>query len=317
MVKAGHRETISSATALSLTLSGVQIIGLGSGQNRPTFTLDTANTTTVNVLATDVSIQNCVFVANFLNIASLFTLGGASVTASISGEFMTVTVVGSGTLYDGQTLNSATAGFVAGTKIITQISGTTGGVGVYKLNRSQTVASGTVTTVAREFHVTGCDIRDTSSILNFLAITTTSTADNAADGLTLDNNLITLAATSGAVLLLSALGTNDRVQITNNRYRARTVGTGAVIPIATGKILTNFLMAGNVFDLVMTSGVTTGILITTNGSTNSGVLCNNYVKSLDDTSEILVTASSGFIFYENYAAAAADTSGFLRPAADS
>jgi hypothetical protein len=73
-VSAGHAETISTATALNLNKSGVAIIGLGSGNARPTFTLATANTATITVSAANVTIQNCIFTANFLNIAALFTV---------------------------------------------------------------------------------------------------------------------------------------------------------------------------------------------------------------------------------------------------
>lgn len=73
-VKPGHAENISSATGLAMSVAGVAVIGLGVGTNRPTFTLDTANTATVAVSAANVSIQNCVFVANFLSIAACFTL---------------------------------------------------------------------------------------------------------------------------------------------------------------------------------------------------------------------------------------------------
>ena len=316
MVKPGHTETISTATALNLYASGVQIIGLGSGQNRPTFTLDTTANATITVTGTDITIQNCVFVANFANITSLFTMAGASVTASISGTTMTVSAVGSGTLYAGSTLNSSTSGFLAGTKIVNQITGTTGGTGTYTVNKSQTVASGTITTISRNFQVNQCEIYDTSSILNFLSIVTTSTTSNASDGLALLNNTIYLKATTGTVNLLSALGTNSRVSLVNNSYRATTTGTGAVVPIATGKILTDFLMQSNVFNLQGSAGTTTGILVTTDQTTNTGVVCQNFAQSLDATTEILATASSGLIFFNNYYSGAADKSGYLLPAAD-
>jgi hypothetical protein len=70
----GHAENISSATALNLNVSGVAIIGLGTGTLRPTFTLDTATTSTITVSAANISIQHCIFKANFANIAALFTL---------------------------------------------------------------------------------------------------------------------------------------------------------------------------------------------------------------------------------------------------
>lgn len=70
----GHAETLSSATALVLDVKGVAIVGVGSGSSRPTFTLDTANTVTIPVSVDDVSVQNCIFIANFLTIAACFTL---------------------------------------------------------------------------------------------------------------------------------------------------------------------------------------------------------------------------------------------------
>lgn len=73
-VKPGHAENISSATALTMSKAGVAVVGLGVGVLRPTFTLDTATTSTINVSANDVAFQNCVFQANFANIAALFTL---------------------------------------------------------------------------------------------------------------------------------------------------------------------------------------------------------------------------------------------------
>ena len=317
MVKPGHTETISSSTALTLALSGVQVVGMGVGDNRPTWTLDTAASSTINVKADSFGFTNCRFVANYANITSLFTQGIASVTGSISGTTLTVSAVGSGTLYPGVRLTSATSGFVAGTKIVAQLSGTTGGVGTYSLNKSQTVASGTITTLVRNFNLQQCQIADTSSVLNFLNVVTTPTTSNAADGLTLFGNNVSLLNTSATVNLLAAAGTNDRIAVANNYYRSPTTDTGAVLPISSGKILTNLICADNTFDLVQTTGVTTGILITTDQTTNTGVLCRNFIQGLDATTEILVTASSGFRFFENYYSGVADKSGYLLPAADS
>lgn len=78
MVMPGHAETISSATAINLDVAGIAIIGLGVGTARPTLTFDTANTATIPVTANNISIQNFIFVANFLGIASAFTLNAAA-----------------------------------------------------------------------------------------------------------------------------------------------------------------------------------------------------------------------------------------------
>ena len=74
----GHAENITSATALAINKAGINILGLGIGDARPTFTLTTANTAKIVVSANNVSIDNCVFVANFLNIAVLFDLTTAT-----------------------------------------------------------------------------------------------------------------------------------------------------------------------------------------------------------------------------------------------
>lgn len=76
-IKPGHAESIATATALPFNIAGIAIIGLGVGAARPTFTYTTANTATIPVSVANVSVQNCVFTANFLSIAAPFTLSTA------------------------------------------------------------------------------------------------------------------------------------------------------------------------------------------------------------------------------------------------
>lgn len=67
----------------------------------------------------------------------------ASVTGSISDNVLTVTAVGAGVVRPGATLTALAA---AGTKIVSQLSGTTGGIGTYAVSiPEQNVASGTIT----------------------------------------------------------------------------------------------------------------------------------------------------------------------------
>lgn len=67
----------------------------------------------------------------------------SQVTGSITGNVLTVTAVGSGTLYLGTTLSGTAV--ASGTKVAAQLSGTRGGIGTYALNiGEQTVAAGTV-----------------------------------------------------------------------------------------------------------------------------------------------------------------------------
>lgn len=56
-------------------------------------------------------------------------------TAAIAGGVLTVSAVASGFLAAGQTVSGA--GVVSGTEIVEQLSGTAGGAGTYRLNRTQ------------------------------------------------------------------------------------------------------------------------------------------------------------------------------------
>ena len=66
-----------------------------------------------------------------------------SVTGSIANNVLTVSAVGSGTVYPGSTVSGT--GVATGTQIVSQLTGTTGGIGTYAVSISeQTVASTTV-----------------------------------------------------------------------------------------------------------------------------------------------------------------------------
>jgi hypothetical protein len=77
-IKPGHAETITSATALAFDVAGVAIVGLGAGTKRPTFTLNTAATTTIAVSADNMAVVNCRFIGNFLSITAAFTVAAAA-----------------------------------------------------------------------------------------------------------------------------------------------------------------------------------------------------------------------------------------------
>jgi hypothetical protein len=79
--------------------------------------------------------------------AAGFTIaaGTASVTASIAGNVLNVTAVGSGIVYPGSLISGT--GVLAGSQITSQLSGAIGGIGTYALNYGeQTVASTAITT---------------------------------------------------------------------------------------------------------------------------------------------------------------------------
>lgn len=84
----GHTENISSAAGIAIAKTGVTIIGLGNGSNRPTFTFDTATTATMTITAANVTIKNCVFTQAFDAIVSPIVISAANVT--LEGNYFMV-----------------------------------------------------------------------------------------------------------------------------------------------------------------------------------------------------------------------------------
>jgi len=245
MVGTGHAESITSATALTIANSGTAVIGLGAGDLRPTFTLTTATTATINIKAADVSFQNCVFLGGFLNIAALFTL-----------------------------------------------------------------------TAANNFAVDNCEIRDSSSTLTILNVIATDATANHADGLALTRNLIISKSAAGAVTLLAPGANQDRWRIEDNTYIAATTAANAVMVLG-AHVMTAFRVINNNWYLTNATGTATGYLITTSASTDTGIVQGNIDRALPST-PLLCTTGSGLSFgFGNYHSDAADTQGYLVPAADS
>ncbi len=169
-------------------------------------------------------------------------------------------------------------------------------------------------TTANDFQLVGCEFRDTSASLNFIAYVVTDTTSNHADGLLIDSCRFNSVATSGAVKLVSLLGTNNRITIQNNKYRSLTTNAGAIIPIAAGKAITDFYLLNNRFDVQNATGTATGYLITAN-TAGTGFIDGNFLSALP-TTPLLVTAGRGFVYGANYHTDQPDTSGYLLPAAD-
>jgi hypothetical protein len=78
---------------------------------------------------------------------------GTVFTGSISGTTLTVTAVSSGTITNGTVLS--TSPVTSGTVIVNQLSGTTGGIGTYTVNISQTRSSQSITGVIGLTYITG------------------------------------------------------------------------------------------------------------------------------------------------------------------
>lgn len=317
MIKPGHAENISNGTTtLILNKAGIAIIGLGSGFSRPTFTFDTAATANIPLRAGGVSLQNCQFLANFADVASMFTAATASVTASIAATTMTVTAVGSGTLYPGA--NIMGTGVLQHTIIVSQLTGTTGGVGTYQVSRSQTVASTTVTTGTHDFNVEQCEFRDLTSVLNALALITGNATANSMDGLRFVGNRVKSLGTTAATTAIKLLSATDRLSITDNFGVSAVLNDTAALLAASTFQLTAFVLARNTWTRPNTSS-TGGSFVSGSGNAWTGMAHDNKFAQADASAGIWIATGHGTAFglAENYSniTFAADTSAILNPAA--
>lgn len=326
LVGSGHAENISNATATSLANNGVAIIGLGAGSRRPRLIFDTAATANITVRAANMSLQNFIFINNFADIASNFTGVSASVTASVAagtastssnpgvGSVMTVTVLGSGTLYPGASIMGT--GVPAGAFILSQLTGTTGGVGTYQLNTSFTFASGTITSGSQDFAVDNCEFRDTSSILNALSVYTGSTTTNASSGLSFTRNSISSLGTTAATTAIIAGAAQDRVTISDNIGNWAVLNDTAAMLAAGAFNLTNFLFERNKINRPNTS-TSVGLAISASGTAWTGQCNDNRIWGLNNSAQKWIDTGTKLAFNQNYCpiTAAADKSGLINPAA--
>jgi hypothetical protein len=250
-VKPGHAESVSAAGGLVLSKAGVAIVGLGVGALRPTITLDTANTATITVTASNVTVSNILFKANFLNIATCFSIANAQ--------------------------------------------------------------------VATDFCVEGCEFKDNSVILNFVACVKVGTTANIADGLTLVNNRVNAAilttVPAGQTFLVTA-SIIDRLNVSKNVViYPKTLADTATLIECGALDLTNAVIQGNMTFRPSTS--TTGHLIGTSSTACSGFVADNYCHHLDNSAGLIIPTGSKFSFFNNYSmvTGAADKSALINPVA--
>ena len=79
LVLPGHTETIVGAAGVALSKSGLQVIGLGVGAARPTFTFTTAVAASFDVTGANVLVQNIRFVCGVDNQTAMNNVSAADV----------------------------------------------------------------------------------------------------------------------------------------------------------------------------------------------------------------------------------------------
>ena len=317
MVGSGHQETISNATATLLTSSTTAVIGVGAGQSRPTFTFSTANTANIPVAGASMSLQNLMFVGNFLSIASAFTEVDTSFTGVIAtGGLLTASGV-TGSIYAGVTL--AGTGVPQGTVVLYQVSGTSLGAGTYMTSCATAVTSTTMTSGSTDFAIDNCEFRDVSGSLGFLSIFTTSANANQANRFSLTRNIWNSQSTVSPTVALAVGANQDGWNISDNiMISPTTAGTeGPILMAAGANSLTNFTLARNRLTRPMVS-TSLPSAISTSGTAWTGHAYDNYIGTgLSGSTGIWISTGTKLNFTNNYSmiTRAADKSALINPSA--
>lgn len=316
-VGAGHAETISSATVASLATSGVAVIGIGSGSLRPTFTFTTAAAATLNVTGANISIQNCLFVGNFLSVASTFTSVVSSFTAVLDGQGnMTASAV-TGTIAVGALVSGT--GLNQNCYILAQQTGAAGAAGVYTVSNSQTLASFSVQTLTTDFALDNCEFRDTSGVLGFLSIFTAAATANACDGFAMTRcSWFSQSTVSPTCAVVTTVGQARWQLLDNFMISPTTAVTEGPIMLATGSGNMTFINVGR--NRTQRLGVSTTIPtgISTTGTSWTGIAYENYIGTgLSGGTAVWISTGTKLAFMENYSmiTRAADKSALINPSA--
>jgi hypothetical protein len=143
----------------------------------------------------------------------------------------------------------------------------------------------------------------------------TGSTNNAADGLTIAGNSWHGLAVAPAAFI-SVLGNLSFLDVRDNFVNmASTDDEGSFLTLSS-KVLLSAQITGNKHVVVGATSNTVGIFLTGSATTCTGIVANNFVASLDTTTELIATAGTGLSYFENYYTGTADASGKLWPVVD-
>jgi hypothetical protein len=220
-----------------------------------------------------------------------YTGSTSSFTGSISGTTLTVTAVASGTIITDQVLTGGSV--TAGTKIVNQLTGTTGGIGTYTVDISQTRSSasltGTYTLASTTLTINSTILRvsavasGTLAVGQFLTgtgidfginITALGTGTGGAGTYTLNTGesfASTTISASGGVVTVGATGGSANAIVVTHTHTVSDPGHNHSYPTNVGSAqaantTTDYILLGLNTSGSNTGSQTTGITVNSTGS---------------------------------------------------
>lgn len=231
---------------------------------------------------------------------------GATFTGSISGTTLTVTAVASGTILINSQISGANVSLY--TSITAQVSGTTGGIGVYTVDTSQTAASATIITVDSYLNMNFVAVAPTTTV------TATNTSTNFLGAVVVNGDNITYNLALGQAYSLDQYtGTTNLTNTTTFTnlvlYGTSYINTTAYLTLATGKV---FTLTGGYFEnrfysdaatygssTVNLTGATLNIgTNSADDQTTSSFIINSNTVSLTTSSATAITVGYRYCAYQ-------------------
>ena len=122
MVKANHSETIVADSGVDLDVAGISVVGLGNGEDRPTFTFATDTDADFKIASANVSIKNLVFKCNIASQVMMIEASGTDFSI-INCEFREGTATGLNFITVGLADNDCDRGRIIGCEFYAPTAG--------------------------------------------------------------------------------------------------------------------------------------------------------------------------------------------------
>lgn len=172
----------------------------------------------------------------------------------------------------------------------------------------------TSTNTPTDFVLDTCEFRDGSSVLNALVIVTGNATANSMDGLVMNNCNFWSLGTTASTVAISILSATDRMTLSNNQITTPALSDTAALATLAANACRNLSIKGNLVFRPSTSS-TGGTLFSGTGAC-TGIVSDNYVWHLDNSSGLMATTGQALGFIQNFCpvTAVADKSPVLNPA---
>lgn len=172
------------------------------------------------------------------------------------------------------------------------------------------------TPTAVNFVTEDCKFTQEAVDMNFLAIGVTGTTDNEVDGITfIRPEWIEVDASTTTLLDVNC--DVDRLKVVEPYIDLGVNGVlSSIAEVAAGKDLTNLFIDGGYVSRLVTASAVQLITFVDTTTTNTGIIQNVKMRSLDTAGELIVTAGTNISYYDNKSTSVIDLSGYVLPAID-